>query len=147
MTAGRRRTRRSASAAAPPTRQVDYRTLRNPFPVMNVFSEDRIDAMHETALDVLEDLGIKILLPKARALFKAAGARVDDSSEMVNIGREIVTAALETAPTSIPVRAGARDRDITLELGNLVFQPGAGAPHATDLERGRRPGSAPPARN
>ena len=26
--------------------------------------------------------------------------------------------------------------------GSLIFQPGAGAPHATDLERGRRPGTA-----
>jgi trimethylamine--corrinoid protein Co-methyltransferase len=31
---------------------------------------------------------------------------------------------------------------VTLELGALAFQPGAGAPHATDLRRGRRPGSA-----
>jgi trimethylamine--corrinoid protein Co-methyltransferase len=121
---------------------VDYRTLRNPFPTMGVFSEDRIDAMHEAALEVLEDLGIKVLLPEARRYFKAAGAKVDDATDMVFIGRDIVEAALATAPKSIPVRAGQRDRDITLELGNLIFQPGAGAPHATDLERGRRPGTA-----
>ena len=34
-----------------------------------------------------------------------------------------------------------RDRDVLLEPGTFVFQPGAGAPHATDLERGRRPGT------
>ena len=61
---------------------------------------------------------------------------------MVHIGREMVEAALATAPKSIPCIAGSRDRDITLELGTLNFQPGAGAPHATDLIRGRRPGSA-----
>jgi trimethylamine--corrinoid protein Co-methyltransferase len=60
---------------------------------------------------------------------------------MVFIGREMVEAALSTAPRRINLRAGARDRDLTLELGSLVFQPGAGAPHATDLVRGRRPGS------
>ncbi|MEM6388181.1 MAG: trimethylamine methyltransferase family protein, partial [Pseudomonadota bacterium] len=38
-------------------------------------------------------------------------------------------------------RAGDRSRDVLLELGSLVFQPGAGAPHATDLTRGRRAGS------
>ena len=42
-------------------------------------------------------------------------------------------------PKSIACRAGSRRRDFTLELGSLVFQPGAGAPNATDLERGRRP--------
>ena len=49
---------------------------------------------------------------------------------------------LKTAPREIPLMAGARDRDITLKLGNLAFQPGAGAPHATDRVRGRRPGDA-----
>jgi trimethylamine--corrinoid protein Co-methyltransferase len=61
---------------------------------------------------------------------------------MVHIGQDMVEAALSSAPKSITGRAGARDRDILLEPGSLVFQPGAGAPHATDLERGRRPGNA-----
>lgn len=139
--AGRRRTRRSGGAKAHATRKTDYRNLRNPFPAMSVFSDDRVEAIHEAALSALETLGIKVLLPQARNAFREAGASVDDSTEMVFIGREIVEAALATAPKSIPVIAGARHRDIVLELGNLVFQPGAGAPHATDLERGRRPGT------
>jgi trimethylamine--corrinoid protein Co-methyltransferase len=61
---------------------------------------------------------------------------------MVFIGREIVAEALRTAPASIPLRAGARHRDLVMEPGALIFQPGAGAPHATDLERGRRPAAA-----
>jgi len=90
---------------------------------------------------VLEKLGIKVLLPEARRILKAAGAIVDDATEMVFIGREIVNAALATAPKSIPVLAGDREKDILLAPGKIVFQPGAGAPHATDLERGRRPGT------
>ena len=136
-TRGRRRGRDAAPAAK---RQVDYRQLRNPFPQMSVFSEDRVEAIHEASLSVLEDLGIKVLLPEARALFRAGGARVGED-EMVWIGREMVEAALGTAPRSIPCRAAVPERDVVLELGNLVFQPGAGAPHATDLVRGRRPGN------
>ena len=137
---GRRRTRRGGGAP-PAKRKVDYRHLRNPFPPMSVFSDDRIAAIHEAALDVLERLGIKVLLPTARTTYKSGGATVHDDTEMVHIGREMVEAALASAPRSIPVRGAVRERDITLELGNLVFQPGAGAPHATDLERGRRPGT------
>ncbi|MEM9577558.1 MAG: trimethylamine methyltransferase family protein [Pseudomonadota bacterium] len=136
---GRRRSRRGADAPAAPRREVNYRKLRNPFPEMKVFSEDRAEAMHDTALRTLEELGMKVLLPEAIDIFRKGGARVE--GDMVFIGREMVTAALETAPKSITGRAGARDRDVLLELGSLVFQPGAGAPHATDLERGRRPGS------
>lgn len=139
---GRDRRRRGRGAeAAPASRDVNYRQLRNPFPVMEVFPADQIADMHETALRTLEELGVKFLLPEARRLFAAAGARVDEISEMVFIGRDLVEAAVSSAPKSIDCRAGARHRDFTLELGSLVFQPGAGAPNATDLERGRRPAS------
>lgn len=134
-----RKARQAADAA--PARKTDYRNLKNPFPQMRAFSDDHIAAMHAAALDTLERLGIKVLLPEARDAFRKAGAKVDEASAMVFLGREIVQAALASAPKSIPVAAGARDRDISLELGNLVFQPGAGAPHATDRVKGRRPGT------
>ena len=139
---GRRRKGRNSDQAARVTRKVDYHNLRNPFPPMNLYSTDQIHAMHDTALTVLETLGMKILLPEARQLYKAGGARVDDAEEMVWIGREMVEAALKTAPRSFACRAGARHRDLQMEPESLIFQPGAGAPHATDLERGRRPGTA-----
>lgn len=126
----------SAVEAPPP----NGGALKNPFPVMNLFSEDYIQSMHESALDILERLGLKILLPEAREIFRVGGAIVNDD-EMVYIGRELVAEALRTAPSRIDMAAGARHRDITLELGNLVFQPGAGCPYTTDLERGRRAGS------
>lgn len=123
-------------------RKVDYRRLRNPFPQMNLYSDDAIAAMHDAALTALENLGVKILLAEARQLFRASGARVDDASGMVWIGREMVDAALDSAPRSILCRGGVPERDVLLEPRSLVFQTGAGAPHATDLERGRRPGTA-----
>ena len=140
----RRRNRRGASSAAQdtPKRDVNYRQLKNPFPTMNVFSADEINNMHETALRALQELGVKVLLPEARQIFAKGGARVDETTEMVYIGREMVEAAIASAPKSIDARAGQRNRDVTLELGSLVFQPGAGAPNATDCIRGRRPGSA-----
>lgn len=139
-TRGRRRRARAEEVA--PKRDVNYRQLKNPFPTMDVFSADEIANMHDTALRTLEELGMKVLLPEARKIFAAGGARVDEDSEMVWIGRDMVDAAIASAPKSIHCHAGTRDRDFVLELGSLVFQAGAGAPNATDLERGRRPGSA-----
>ena len=133
---------RAARAVEAPKRRVDYRNLRNPFPPMRAFSDDHVEAMHQAALGVLEGKGVKMLLPEARVIFAKAGARVDDDTEMVWIGRDMVAAALSTAPKSIALAGGAPHRDVLLELGKLVFQPGAGAPHATDRERGRRPGTA-----
>ena len=92
-------------------RNVNYRQLRNLFPPMMLYSEDAITAIHEAALTTLENLGMKMLLPEAWQQFRAGGAKVDDAAEMVWIDRNMVASALETAP------------------------------HATDLERGRRPGT------
>ncbi|WP_300070871.1 trimethylamine methyltransferase family protein [uncultured Ruegeria sp.] len=136
---GRRRRGRGTDADPPVRRDVNYRQLRNPFPQMEVFPAHQIADMHETALRTLEELGVKVLLPEAIRIFKKAGAKVDENSQMVFIGRDIVEAAIVSAPKSIACVAGAWRRDFTLELGALVFQPGAGAPNATDLERGRRP--------
>ena len=102
-----RRTRRSSpTAEARPKRDLNYRHLRNPFPVMDLFEAEEIAGMHATALRVLEELGIKVLLPEARKIYRTGGARVEN--EMVHIGREVVEAALATAPRSIACRAGSR---------------------------------------
>ena len=138
--AGRRGRRTDGGSDKTIRRSTNYHDLRNPFQPATAFSEDRITAIHDTALQVLEELGVKVLLPEARKIFAAAGARIDDD-DMVFVGRDIVEAALASAPRSIPLRAGRREKDLTLELGRLAIQPGAGAPHATDRKRGRRPGT------
>ena len=137
---GRRRGRGGA-ASAPPARKVDYHNLKNPFTPQTVFSEDRVAAIHETSLRVLEELGIKVLLPEARRLYARAGARVDEDSQMVFLGREIVAAALASAPRRFTLHGGVRSRDLDMRLGTLAFQSGAGAPNVIDLKRGRRPGA------
>jgi trimethylamine--corrinoid protein Co-methyltransferase len=138
-----RRTRRTRDndASELKDRQPNYRNLRNPFIPQPLLSADEVENIHNTALDVLEKLGIRVLLPEARAIFAAAGALVDDESQMVLIGRDMVVSALSTAPRSIAARAGSSRRDFTFELGNMAFLAGSGAPNVTDIERGRRAGS------
>ena len=130
---------RRRGASTTPLRQPAYRQLRHPFAPQPVFSEDRIAAMHDAALRVLQDLGMKVLLPEARAILQAAGAKIDD--EMVFIGRDMVEAALALAPRSIRLRAANPLREQIYEDGTLLFTPGSGCPNVTDRRRGRRPGS------
>ncbi len=141
-----RRGRRGRNGAGADTseaanRNVNYRQLKNPFQPVSTISDDEVQAIHNTALRVLEELGIKVLLPEAREIFKATGARVNETDEMVFIGRDIVEAAIASAPRSFKLRGANRNSDVVMELGSLSFQPGGGVPNITDLERGRRPGS------
>lgn len=130
---------RRARKAAPAARHTDYRHLRQPLAPQTAFSDDAVASMHDQALRVLEELGIKVLLEEARDLYAAAGARVDD--DMVFIGRDIVEAALVTTPSSYTINARNPQRSQVFEPGAMLFMAGAGCPHASDLERGRRPGS------
>ncbi len=138
MSEGRVRRRAAAPNEA---RRPDYRRLRNPFQPQKVFSDDRVEAIHAAALRVLQELGLRVLLPEARRLFAGAGALVDEDSGLVRIGADIVDAALTSAPKTFVGRAGDRARDVVFETGSLMFLGGSGAPNCTDLVRGRRPGS------
>lgn len=135
----RRSSARRRGGTAAPARVVNYRQLRHPFTPQSVFSADEVAAIHDTALRVLEELGIKVLLPEARQILAKAGARID--GEMVFIGREIIAAALASAPRRIRLRAPNPAREQIYEDGALLFTPGSGCPNVTDLDRGRRPGT------
>ncbi|TPM38697.1 trimethylamine methyltransferase family protein [Mesorhizobium sp. B2-3-4] len=136
-----RRRGRTSEAGNESSRKPDYRSLKNPFLPQPIFSDDQVASIHDTALRVLEELGIKVLLPQAREYFARAGALVDPDTDMVRIGRDMVASALASAPRSIKAMAGDRSRDLMLELGSMTFLAGSGAPNVTDLERGRRPGT------
>ena len=134
----RRRGQNKCTSLSSP-RVPNYRQLRHAFPPQSIFTLDEVQNIHETALRVLQELGIKVLLPEARDLFAKAGARIHD--QMVFIGRDIVEAALHTAPTSIKLRAANAKREQIYENGSMIFAPAGGCPNANDRRRGRRPGS------
>jgi trimethylamine--corrinoid protein Co-methyltransferase len=136
-----RRGGRSRPREAEVPRSHTYRQLRHPFTPQSIFLQDGVARIHEMALRVVEELGIKILLPEARSIFQTAGALVDEDTHMVRIGRDLVEHALSTTPNSYRLRARNPARDQMFEEGAMLFAPGAGCPNVSDLERGRRAGS------
>ena len=74
----RERRRPGRVAHSEETRKPDYRQLRNPFRPQTVLGDDEVAAIHDTALRVLEELGMLVLLPEARAIFARHGALVDE---------------------------------------------------------------------
>jgi trimethylamine--corrinoid protein Co-methyltransferase len=137
----KRRGGRSRPTTSGTPRSHSYRQLQHPFTPQAIFSEDGVARIHEMALRVVQDLGIKILLPEARQIFEAAGALVDHDTQIVRIGSDLVEAALATTPTSYRLRGRSVLRDQMFKDGSMLFAPGAGCPNVTDLVRGRRAGS------
>ena len=138
---GRRRSRNRAGLAPVADRSAAYRRLINPFTPLRVFSDDQVEHIHRTALKVLEELGVRVLSPEARARFAGAGAVVDEASMMVRCDRDLAADLLAKAPTEFDLAAGAPDRSVRMGGANLVIAPVGGPPHATDLDRGKRAGT------
>jgi trimethylamine--corrinoid protein Co-methyltransferase len=137
----RSRRRRRGEAQPAPKRKVSYHPIWNNLPRAEVFSADQVNAIHETALRVLEELGIRVLHDEGRRIFRAAGAAVDEDSQMVRIDRDLVAEMLAKAPAQFTVRGGRPERHMPVGGNSLMFGPGAGCPNITDIERGRRPGT------
>ena len=145
-----RRTRRGRHHGVADTshqRVVNYRNLRNPLLRQPVLSEDRLEAIHQTALRVIRELGIKVLNAEAREYFKKAGASVDETSLLVRIEPELVASALETAPGEFVMHGAVPETSVTLGGDNVAFVCVGGAPHISDLDRGKRPGTLEDTRN
>ncbi|MEM6679079.1 MAG: trimethylamine methyltransferase family protein [Pseudomonadota bacterium] len=136
---GRRRNR-GAAAPTPGPRNAAFHRLENTLPRARAFSDDQVAAIHDTALRVLEELGIRVLLPEGRARFAAAGATVDEDSMMVRFDRAMVTEHLAKAPSSFTFRSRTGALDAPMGSNSLMFSPGGGCPNVTDRVRGRRPG-------
>ena len=137
----RRRPASTTSTAPVIDRSRSYRRLVNPFEPLKVFSDDQVAAIHEAALTVLENQGMRVLLPEARATYARGGAMVDEASMMVRIDRGLAAAALATAPREITLHAGDPAHSVPIYGRHVIFAPTSGPPNIMDTRGGKRAGT------
>lgn len=137
----RRRDPHRAGTSGQTARSTRYRSLINPFEPVRVFSDDQVESLHLAALAMLERQGMRVLSPRGRAALASAGAKVDESSQMVHLDPGLVTAALATVPPEVNLIARNPLRSSIVGGRHVVFAPVAGPPNASDLQRGKRSGS------
>lgn len=133
--------RRSRERDSGGIRQLPWRRVVNPYAPVAVLTAEQLDAIHESSLRILEDMGIEMMSPEALRLLKDAGADVEAGSEMVRFDRGLVEQALETAPSSVTLTPRNPDHAVTIGGKNVAFGLVAGPPNVHDCERGRRQGS------
>jgi trimethylamine--corrinoid protein Co-methyltransferase len=105
---------------------------------MRLISDDEVETIHGRSLLLLEEIGMDVLNPEARDLYRSAGASVD--GERVRIGREIITEALTSAPAEFTMYCRNAGRNIRMGGNWIAFWPVGGPPNCSDMDRGRRPG-------
>jgi trimethylamine--corrinoid protein Co-methyltransferase len=139
------RTRRSADRVAARTsqklRQLPGNHARNPYPPMQILSDDQVGAIHEASLQILENCGVEMMSAAALDIFARAGAKIDRPHQSVFIDRGMVAEALKNAPPAFSLTPRNPARAVLLGGDRLSFTLVAGPPNVHDCERGRRPGN------
>jgi trimethylamine--corrinoid protein Co-methyltransferase len=97
--------------------------------------------MHVAALGILERQGMRVLSPRGRAVLAAAGASVDETSQMVRLDPGLVSQALASVPAEVSLIARNPARTCRIGGKHVVFAPVAGPPSVSDLQRGKRTGT------
>ena len=115
--------------------------LRNSFKPIEPMSQDQLMAIHEASLTLLEEIGIEFMGRAARDVFRKAGAEVNDSTGLVKIPRDLVSAALGTAPASFVLTPRNPARRLHVGGNHISFGLVAGPPNIHDGVAGRRSGN------
>jgi trimethylamine--corrinoid protein Co-methyltransferase len=102
-------------------------------------SEEQLDAVHDRAMTVLEEIGTDVRHPEMLALLRSHGQSID--GERVRWDREFVMEMVAKAPSSFVLSGRNPERAVTLGGAAPVLTPVGGSPFCSDLERGRRDGS------
>jgi trimethylamine--corrinoid protein Co-methyltransferase len=121
--------------------QLPWQLPKAPFAPLELLDPDQVQRLVEASLDVLERSGMRFLEAESRKLLRAAGARVDESDQMVRFDRDMVRELASTAPAHFGLRARNPARDLVIGGRNIVFSSVGGPAFCSDLDRGRRPGT------
>jgi trimethylamine--corrinoid protein Co-methyltransferase len=118
-----------------------YRRLSNPFAPIRLLSDDHIAELHRAALDVLRNIGMRVLHAEAREIFRSAGASVDATSLIVRLDGDLVAEGLASAPREITLHGGSPERTVPIGGTSVAFSTVGGPPNVYDSATGKRPGT------
>jgi len=95
-----------------------------------------VQAIHDGAMRILEEIGIEFLNEEALALFREAGCRVNGTN--VRMGRDWVMEMLGHAPAQFDITPRNPARKITVGAGHMLFGNVSSPPNYFDLEIGKK---------
>jgi trimethylamine--corrinoid protein Co-methyltransferase len=109
---------------------------RNPLKPYDLLTEEQVQQVHERAMQIMEEIGIDFLHPRATELFAKAGMKVEDTR--VRFEPAFIEEQVKKAPPTFQVQARNPKNTVTIGGDHVVTAPVYGPPFITDLDRGRR---------
>ena len=99
-------------------------------------SPSDIQAIHNTSMKLLEEIGILFPEESALEIFRSNGFKVE--GKKVYFSEKQVMGAVENVPDQFTLHARNPERNVTVGNGYPVFAPGYGAPFLVDAQEGKR---------
>ncbi len=104
-----------------------------------VLSEDEIAAIHAKSLEVLADVGVRVLEPRASTLLQDAGVERDRETDRIRIPEALVREALRSTPKEWTWHARAPRHSLHVGGGGRTrLGPGSACTHIIDDATGER---------
>lgn len=128
-------------SGGPAIRQSGWETIVNSDHPTTPLRPEGVEAVHDAAMRVLEEIGIDFLNEEAKTILKEAGCDVDPGSDRVRMGRDFVMEMVAKAPSEFTLTPRNPDRAITIGGRNMAFVNVSSPPNAMCLDKGRRVGN------
>ena len=116
--------------------QMPWRIPKNIDRPTEPLNEDGVQAIHEGAMRILEEIGIEILNAEALEIFREAGATIN--GENVRVGRDWLMEMIAKAPSSFTITPRNEEREIVIGDGHIVFGNVSSPPSYWTMETGRK---------
>ena len=113
--------------------------LERAIPVYELLGEEQLERLHDASMRILEETGIAFQDGEAQALWRAAGAQVEDTR--VRIPRELLLDLVAKAPARFTIRARNPQRSLAIGGEHTVFFPTYGSPFVRMFDGERRYGT------
>jgi trimethylamine--corrinoid protein Co-methyltransferase len=117
-----------------------WRQIKNPYPPIEQFSVDEIEAIHQASLTVLSEIGIKVLSPEARDIYVSAGMTEADD-QVIRFDPDLLLELIAKAPSEFTLRSRNRTRDLRIGGNNVALGTAGGTPNFSSLQNPRHPGT------
>ncbi len=95
-----------------------------------------VQAIHDGAMRILEEIGIEFLNPEALQILKQAGCRVDGNK--VFMGRDFVMEMVAKAPSTFEIHCRNPDRSLPIGGDKMIFGNVSSPPNYYDMALGKK---------
>lgn len=106
--------------------------------IIQVLSEEERIRIHEATLDILENTGVRVETDEGRRILAEAGARVDDTHNIVRFPQRLIEASLKSVPKDFSLGARRPGADLKMNAGGCTLCLDGSGTMVLDRKTGQR---------